>query len=75
MKNRWVLLATYYTVSLVIVLSGGTFLVGCGEVIFAETVYVTNINDDAVSVMQTSDDTMIDTILVEDGSLGVAVKP
>jgi len=40
-----------------------------------EFVYVTNFKDDTVSVISTSDNMVVDTVIVGDGPIGVAVRP
>ncbi len=75
MKQQWILFGTYCSISLVLILSGGLFIAGCGEVTASNTAYVANFNDDTVSVIRTSDNTVIDTITVGARPFGVAVKP
>ncbi len=74
-KHRWILFGTYCSLSLVLILSGGSFIAGCGEVTGSNTAYVANFIDDTVSVIRTSDNTVIDTIPVGDGPYAVAVMP
>ncbi len=75
MKQQWILFGTYCSISLMLILSGGLFIAGCGEVTSSNTAYVANLNDDTVSVIRTSDNIVIDTITVGDGPYGVAVTP
>ncbi len=75
MKQQWILFGTYCSLSLVLILSGGLFIAGCGEVPASNTAYVANFNDDTVSVIRTSDNTVIDTIAVGDFPFAVVLTP
>ncbi len=50
MKQQWILFGTYCSLSLMLIVSGGLFIAGCGGQTASNTAYVANFNDDIPSL-------------------------